>query len=243
MNRIISRNCFHRVIMAFGALLFLPAALLLAQTDVQSSQSKADIVAIPQTLKTENCPPVPRSLQKEYNSHLNSYYLSSIVGVSSGSENRKPIVLVKEMNNPVRLTEYEFKNSVFSLSAKQKIPVLDTIYDLYPSPDGSLFLFNADDFGDGQYRFYLYNPKTEKNVRLVSEGRNVEPVWSPSGRSFAYGTAKSNQEGMSLAVAELTNESADHEAAKSRIVATGGTPLLTGFLVDKIFIVKICRLI
>jgi dipeptidyl aminopeptidase/acylaminoacyl peptidase len=220
MNCIISRDSLHRLVIAFGVLLFFPAAALLAQIDVQSTQAKADIVAIPQTLKAENCPPVLLSLQNEYNSHLKSYYLSSVLGVSNGSENRKPIILVKEMNNPVRLMEYELKNSVFSLSAKQEIPVLDTIYDLYPSPNNSLYLFNADDMGDGQYQFYLYNPKTKKNVRLVSEGRNVEPVWSQSERSFAYGTAKINQEGMSLAVAELTNKSADNEAAKSRIVAT-----------------------
>ncbi len=220
MNYIISRDYFQRVVMAFGVLLFLPVASVLAQTNVQSTPSIADFVAIPETLKAENCPPVLRSLQNEYNSQLKSYYLSSVLGVLNGSENRKPIVLVKEMNNPVRLMEYEFKNSVFTLSEKQEIPVLDTIYDLYPSPDGTLFLFNADDFGDGQYQFYLYNPKTKKNVRLIAEGRNVEPVWSPSGSSFAYGTAKSNQEGMSLAVAELTNESVNNEAAKSRIVAT-----------------------
>ena len=35
---------------------------------------------------------------------------------------------------------------------------------------------------------------------------------------LAYGTAKSNQEGMSLAIAKSTNESVDSEAAKSRIV-------------------------
>lgn len=220
MNCIISRCCVLRLVIAFGALLFFPAASLLAQIGVQSTQSKAENLAIPPTLKSENCPPVLRSLQNEYNSYLKSYYLSSVIGVSNGSANRKPIVRVKEMTNPVRLLEYEFKNSVFTLAAKQEIPVLDTIYDLYPSPDGSRFLFNADDFGDGQYQFYLYNPKTKKNVRLVSEGRNVEPVWSPNGQSFAYGAAKTNQEGMSLAVAELTNESTDNEAAKSRIVAT-----------------------
>lgn len=220
MNRIISRCCLRRLVIAFSALLLFPAASLLAQTGVQSTQSKADIVAMPQTLKAEDSPPVLRSLQNEYNSYLKSYYLNSVIGVSGSSENRKPVVLVKEMDNPVRLMAYEFKNSVFTLSAKQEIPVLDTIYDLYPSPDNSLYLFNADDSGDGQYQFYLYNPKTKKNVRLISEGRNVEPVWSPSGRSFAYGTAKTNQEGMSLAVAELTSENVDDEAAKSRIVAT-----------------------
>ena len=201
--------------MAFGVLLFLPVASVLAQNNVQSTPANADIVAMPQTLKAENCPPVLRSLQSEYNSYIKSYYLSSVLGVSSSSANSKPTVLVKEMNNPVRLMEYEFKNSVISLNAKQEIPVLDTLYDLYSSPDGSLYLFNADDFGDGQYQFYLYNPKTKKNLRLISEGRNVEPVWSPSGQSFAYGTAKTNQEGMSLAIAELTNDS-----AKSRVVAT-----------------------
>ena len=220
MSCIISRKCLHKVITAFVVLLFSPDALILAQTSVQSTQSEAEIIAIPQTLKAENCPPILQSLQNEYNSYLKSYYLSSVVGVSSNSNNRKPNVLVKEMNNPVRLMEYELKNSIFTLGTRQEIPVLDTIYDLYPSPDGSLYLFNADDFGDGQYQFYLYNPKTKKNVRLVSEGRNVEPVWSPNGRKFAYGTAKTDQEGMSLAVAELTNESIENEAAKSRIVAT-----------------------
>ena len=77
--------------------------------------------------------------------------------------------------------EYEFKNSVFFLGAKPEIPVLDTVYDLYPSSNHSLFLFNADDFGDGQYQFYFHTPKTIKTMWLVSEGRNVEPVWSPSG--------------------------------------------------------------
>ena len=220
MSYIISRDYFQRVVMAFGVLLFLSVASVLAQTNVQSTPANANFVAIPETLEAENCPPVLRSLQNEYNSYLKSYYLSSVIGVSDSSANQKPIVLVKEMNNPVRLMEYEFKNSAATLSAKQEIPVLDTIYDLYPSPDGSLYLFNADDFGDGQYQFYLYNLKTKKNVRLISEGRNVEPIWSPSGQSFAYGSAKTNQEGMSLAVAELTNEFVDNEAAKSRIVAT-----------------------
>lgn len=220
MSCIISLDRLRRLVIVFSVLLFFPTASVLAQTGVQSTQSKADIVAMPQTLKAENCPPVLRSLQNEHNSYLKSYYLSSVLRVSNDSKNRKPVVLVKEMDNPVRLMEYEFKNTGITLSAKQEIPVLDTIYDLYPSPAGSLYLFNADDFGDGQYQFYLYNPKTKKNVRLISEGRNVEPVWSPSGQSFAYGTAKTNQEGMSLAVAELTNESVDDVTAKSRIVAT-----------------------
>ncbi len=219
-NRVILRDELLKLVMAFVVLLFFSVAPLSAQTGVESTQANAEIVAIPQTLKAENCPPVLRSLQSEYNSYLQSYYLSSVIRVSSDSNNRKPNILVKEMNNPVRLMEYEFKNSVFKLKTKQEIPVLDTIYDLYPSPDGALYLFNADDFGDGQYQFYLYNLKTKKNVRLISDGRNVEPVWSPSERSFAYGTAKTNQEGMSLVVAELMSESVDNDAAKSRVVAT-----------------------
>lgn len=201
-------------------MLFLLIASPRAQNTNQTVRTTDAVAGIPKTLKTENCPPIPQVLKDEYNSYLKDYYLDSVIGVINEPQNRKPIVLVKEMDNPVRLVEYGFEDSVVKLSTRQSVPVLDTIYDLYPSPDDSLYLFNADDSGDGQFQFYLYNPKTEKIVRLISEGRNVEPVWSPDGKRFVYGNAVSNQEGMSLAVAELTPESAGESAAKTSILAT-----------------------
>lgn len=219
MNRIFLRGCLHSLFIALGALLFFPTASPLAQTVTRPSQTIADVVTIPQTLKAENCPPVSRSLKNEYKSYLKNYYLDSVTKVLSDADGGKPIILVKEMNNPVRFFEYRLKDSVTTRNVKQEIPVLDTIYDLYPSPDGSLYLFNADDFGDGQYQFYLYDPKTKKSVRLISEGRNVEPVWSPDGKRIAYGNALADQEGMSLAVAELvTGAAGETQQAKVRLV-------------------------
>ena len=177
-----------------------------AQTSVNDSPVKQNsgFVFVPNDLQLEDCPPVPLTLQKQIEAHRTYYYLSPVLSVTA-APNRVPIVTTKEISNPTRLLAYRAGESAQAAPAVQTlIPASDWIYDLYPSPDRSLYLYNADDAGDGQYQFYLYNPNTKQTVKLTANGRNVEPVWSPDGKQIAFGSAAEKQEGMSLVISNVS---------------------------------------
>lgn len=211
------RKLFHTVV--FG-LMVLPIGIA-AQPAVNPVPVKqiSDFASIPTGLELSNCPPVPLALQKQVDSYSTYYYLNSVLSVSASSSNAPPTVTTKEISNPIRLLTYSVNGSTESApEVQQVIPASDWVYNLYPSPDNSLYLYNADNEGDGQYQFYLYNPSTKQTIKLTASGRNVEPVWAPNGKQIAYGSATEKQEGMSLVISDVPANA--KETANKRLVAS-----------------------
>lgn len=146
-------------------------------------------------IQVEGIPRIPKSLVSEVNKYNYSFGW--------------PVVGWNDSGNEIMLKNKSGGFSLYIASVPGRIPrnwlrhKESFVYDIYPDPQKRYFVYNKDSKGDEVFQMYLFDSESKQST-LLSDGlsRDTEPVWSRSGKKFAFSCSKKGEMGVSLCLME-----------------------------------------
>lgn len=146
-------------------------------------------------IQVEGIPSIPKSLVSEVNKYNYSFGWPVVGWNASGNE-----IILKNKSGGF---------SLYIASVPGRIPrnwlrhKESFVYDIYPDPQKRYFIYNKDSNGNEVFQMYLFDSESKQST-LLSDGlsRDTEPVWSRSGKKFAFSCSKKGELGVSLCLME-----------------------------------------
>src|SRR5260370_4251534 len=161
------------------------AIVIFMSTFVVESTASAQTLPAPQAVSDpKQIKSTPNAQVEPKNLTIEKLYMTRQVGRPTWSPDDKSLAFISNMSG---------RNNLWTLAADGGWPVQLTISDQRQSspawsPDVKWIAYQSDYDGDEQWDIFLVSPKTGKVVNLTQtrEIAELDPTWSPAGRSLAY---------------------------------------------------------
>ena len=153
--------------------------------------------AIPDSIAVQDVPSIPARIVEE----LNRYQNIRLASFQDWAPNGKGALILTRFGNTNQVHRVEAP-----LADRSQLTFLpERVLAARSRPGHDEFLYSTDEGGAENFQLWLFDLSTGSSRRLTDgRSRNVEPVWSHSGRRLAWASNARNGKDMDLYVLDLS---------------------------------------